>query len=83
MVSHTKVHGSGNLVLTISGEVPTLPNPLSLLKGSNGWRRTDLAEGEQATNKADNLFFIRIGNVIRSMTIGYQKPVNSYFPSGW
>lgn len=31
MVSHTKVHRSGNLVLTISGEVPTLPNPLSLL----------------------------------------------------
>lgn len=82
MPLHREVKQSGALVLNVSGQVPTLPNPLSLLKGSNGWRYTDLSEGESCINKPDNLFYIRINNTILSMTIG-KASVNSYFPAGW
>ena len=47
------------LVLTVSGRVPTLPTPLHLQLNENGWRYTDLADGEYAINSVDNLFFFR------------------------
>jgi len=57
------------LVLKISGQVPTLPHPLTLQVDANGWLNTDLADGEYAINSADNLFFWRSNNQIISFDL--------------
>ena len=57
------------LVLKYAGQVPTLPNPLNLKVDANGWRNTDLADGEYCVNNIDNVYFVRIGKQILSFAL--------------
>lgn len=59
------------VILTLAGQCPTLPNPYYLKKGSNGWRRTDLADGEYGINSKDDLYFWRSGVQIFTLDINY------------
>ena len=57
------------LVLKFAGQVPTLPHPLNLKVDANGWRNTDLADGEYCINSADNKVFIRMREEILSFAL--------------
>lgn len=56
------------LVLSISGQVPTLPKPLNLGINQNGWRLTDLANGEYCINDKDDIFYYRSNDQIIALS---------------
>lgn len=56
------------LILTSSGQVPTVPTPASLTPESSSWDdATDLLKGEWAINTADKLLFQRVSNTIYTL----------------
>lgn len=52
------------LCFTVSGEVPTVPSPSSLVWGDAGFLSTDIMIGEIAVNIADNRIFTRTSDGI-------------------
>ena len=52
------------LRLIISGQTPTVPNPLNLTPDLDGWLDTDILDGEYAINTLDKIEFRRMCNTI-------------------
>lgn len=55
------------LILSSTGQVPTVPSNPALTPESESWLATDLLKGEWAINTADEILFQRVGNDIKKI----------------
>ncbi len=53
------------LILTTSGQEPTIPSPPTLTPNDPGFKNTDIVVGEFAFNSADDVWFYRKDNTIQ------------------
>jgi len=47
------------VIITVSGNLPTIPSPASLLPTASTWLATDIMKGEIAWNSADDIYYYR------------------------
>ena len=71
MPGQNRTERIGPLVLTLKGQIPTIPKVLGLDSSSKNFLNTDLLDGEYAINNIDHLFFYRIKDKIYTLDIDY------------